>query len=118
MKEIKIREYFRTRDGFIGKALKRDEDYYLIINNYFRGAKYLLPIEEKECIVNHNEDVRKLIQIGDIIEIFINGINDYDNTNKVAIVNQEQLEKLKIIDVKYIKSILTKEKFESESYII
>lgn len=125
MEEIKVNDFVRTKQGYIAKCVEVDEDgdYYtfdeFVQENY--GDKYSSLYGRKlEDIVKHSLNIKDLIRVGDIIIYTINcKIADIDivkehtdartlkKTLRVGLWSLEQVN---------IKHILTKERFESESY--
>lgn len=125
MEEIKVNDFVRTKQGYIAKCVEVDEygDYYtfdeFVQEKY--GDKYSSLYERGlEDIVKHSSNIKDLVQAGDIIIYTINcKIADIDivkehtdartleKSLRVGLYSLEQVD---------IKQILTKEKFESESY--
>ena len=125
MEEIKVGEYVRTKQGYIAKCVEVDEDgdYYtfdeFVQESY--GDKYISLYERKlEDIVKHSSNIKDLVQAGDIVIYTINckmtdieivkehtDARTLEKTLRVGLYSLEQVD---------IKQILTKEKFENESY--
>ena len=105
--EIKVGEYVRTDEGEINritKILNDDSDvltYYCFENNMGTLEK---------SIVKHSPNLIDLIQCGDYVnEMYVYGIDDY---GKRKLIDTER----DLFDNKDIKTIVTKEQFESISY--
>lgn len=125
MEEIKVNDFVRTKQGYIAKCVEVDEygDYYtfdeFVQEKY--GDKYSSLYERGlEDIVKHSSNIKDLIQAGDIVIYTINckmtdieivkehtDARTEEKTLRVGLYSLEQVD---------IKQILTKEKFESESY--
>ena len=105
--EIELREYIRTKNGYIIKyqdnvntnIFSMDDDLYI--------ENPLFPDEEK--IVNHSKDITDIIRKGD----FINGEYVSEITKNYITVGKITYG---IKDLKGIKTILTKEQFEANCY--
>lgn len=119
MKEIKVGEYIRTKQGEIAKIIDTnifDKTIYKDV----QGAKYYL-----EDITKHSPNIIDLIEVGD----YVNGDkincveNEYYNltldevlpleTPNLIVGNEEGI---LTIDINDIKSIVTKEQFKSVMY--
>lgn len=106
MEEIKVNDYIRTYQGDIGKA-KTITSTGIIIEDerhiHFDG------------VTKHSQNIIDLIEVGDIVEIF-----DVLHNDIFYIWNEEMLKALRE-DIKNgieIKSITTKEQFNSIKYVI
>ena len=112
----------RTDNGYITKLIERDiededvKDGMLFDNYIHKDHKQMRESGIKKCCKKHSKNIIDLIEVGDIVEILTNDINDF--TNIVQIINDEQIEILKTANKKYIKSIVTKEQFNSIKYEI
>ena len=105
MEEIKINDYVRTKQGTIARITEiaiDDEDTL-----YFTG-KYKCYYHND--IVKHSKNIIDLIEIGDYVNgKYVKEINKYkDGKSIIALIG--------IINESEIKTILTKEKFESKCY--
>ena len=128
MEEIKVGEYVRTLEqGYIGKLVEVNKDvlnYYKIdVGKEIRRINGMSDnyIYSRDGFgLKHSKNIKDLIQVGDIIIYTINcKIADIDivkehtdartlkKTLRVGLWSLEQVN---------IKQILTKERFESESY--
>lgn len=109
--KIEIGEYVRTYEGIIGKFL------------YDNGSNFVYEvngesIEDSTGIAKHNKDINELIENGDILEIYF-PIRQI--TKKVCVDKYfKDSFTLKAIIQKIIilKSIVTHEQFENNSYKI
>ena len=128
--KIEVGEYVRTNDGMLGKLLRIERDdidtslkwYVLYVPNspFAKGELYT----NKPYIVKHSKNIIDLIEVGD----YVNGmlvttiINMDENGNyipcRIILCNRDgdcTLPPLKIYE-KDIKSIVTKEQFETLEY--
>ena len=118
--DINVGEYIRTNKGEIG--------YIFQINNENKYSKYRVKIDtnsicksvylKKEEIVKHSKNIIDLIETGDYVnEMYIQEIILLKNDIMECMVDSdyECITTIKNVDV---KSILTKEKFESMEYKI
>lgn len=110
--KICINEYVRTNIEGIGKVIN------------LRGYRVYLDNEKDVHITNiidHNYDIIKLIQVGDIIEwewkeFGYYGINEVINRfGTIGVYPEEYDEVISLKDIK-IKSILTHEQYERDCY--
>ena len=68
---------------------------------------------ELEDIVNHNSDIKKLMQVGD----YVNGKEVYLENGELAVELAEHMPPYELLKDIEIKSIVTKEQFASVEYI-
>ena len=108
MEEIQVGEYVRTKKGSIGKFNFYGVDNELV---YFKNNKGMTCVTKNE-IVKHSEFIEELIEIG-----------DYVNGHKVEVIWEDAdnyrfggCDYMFQITGEEIKSIVTKEQFESFSY--
>lgn len=114
MEEIKVGNFVRLRDGEITRVKAVNEKTFKCKFHKVNCELFI------DYIVKHSSNIKDLIQVGDIIIYTINcKIADIDivkehtdartlkKTLRVGLWSLEQVN---------IKQILTKEKFESESY--
>lgn len=117
--EIKVGEYIRTKYGIITKIVNTDEycryfgerleDTIYIVDN--EKLKYRLNAED---IKKHSFNIVDLIEEGD----YVNGKKVLDNVSNAFLeVSSSNLGNNRIF-VRMIKSILTKELFKLEEYIV
>ena len=101
--EIKVNDYIRTDDGRIYKLEDLEDEVFL--NDKFYNN-----------IVKHSPNLIDLIEVGD----YVNGskVIDIAQAEKKAIYTEDIKQKQALIPIcEYeIKSIVTKEQFESISY--
>ena len=114
--EIKVNDYVRMIDGLIAKIVTKDKDDHFILDRYYAGGRHLTEIEVKNDIVKHSPNLIDLIQCGD----YVNG-KEVSNVDKVDNINfiewtDGDMYKTEIENDKFIKTIVTKEQFESISY--
>ena len=116
--EIEVGEYIRTRNGVIAKLIdiyfEEDENCYHFDNTIYRGYSeyidFLWEKELKEYIVKHSEFIWELIELGDYVnghkveEIWENDFRFGGCDYTFQVTGYE------------IKSIVTKEQFESMEY--
>ena len=114
MEEIKENEYVRLRDGEVTRVKAINKKTFKCKFHKVNCELFI------DYIVKHSSNIKDLIQVGDIIIYTINcKIADIDivkehtdartleKSLRVGLYSLEQVD---------IKQILTKEKFESESY--
>ena len=115
---IEVGEYVRNYEGIIGKAIGRDIDNHLKLDNYYDGYKYLTHIEEKEDIVKHSKNIIDLIEEGD----YVNGYRILEKTKiknmemQICILKDNNYSDWRTINEKTLKSIVTKEQFAQVEY--
>lgn len=123
MSEIKVGEYVRTKDGYIAKLIKIEQEPNVIGKTYFFDNNVLGDCDEwnlsenyLENIIKHSLDIIDLVQKGD----YVNGSKVVDIVQApikaVYIENQEQKFALIPIINKQIKSVVTKEQFSQMEY--
>lgn len=101
MEEIKVGDYVRTRSGKIDIFKEKDENYL-----FARCEKNTYWIPD---IVKHSKNIIDLIEIGD----YVNGYRVYKITNNCIYCVGKAIQNKFSIN---IKTILTKEQFEQNSY--
>lgn len=111
MQEIEVGEYIRLNYGKIDKV--KNTDYYM--KQYIECEKGLYP---RENIVKHSKNVIDLIQVED----YVNGklISNVDKVNNKNFIEWEdgEMYSTEIKNDNFIKSIVTKQQFESIEYKI
>ena len=123
MEEIKIGEYVRTRKGKITKVIGVE------IENYDDGTTEIFCETElnpgyldytSKDIIKHSSNIKDLVQAGDIVVYTINCkfadieiVKEHTDTRTLEKTLRVGLWSLEQVN---IKQILTKEKFERESY--
>lgn len=122
MEKIKVGEFVRTTDGYIGKCQKIDVYY----GDVFIRTELKRIIYDFE-VVKHNFDIKKLIEKGD----FVNGyeVDEYDGydekgnyfENDLGIpiyddANMDCIVEYRPIRLMEVKSIVTREMFQKVEY--
>lgn len=136
MKELKVGMYVRTHNGFISKIIEvkrepisgneiilikgnykgnKDEEYGYVRDYYKKGTSFVYRGEIKEV----SENIIDLIEVGDYVNgLRINSITEADKNNDVRLV--WHINTWGDDDISFsneeIKSILTKEQFDSVRY--
>ena len=112
---MKVGDYVRTKSGEIGKLVNVEVYYVLGQNDKDKFSCVLFNNSYVPCIVSNDFIIKKgqlidLIEVGDYVngERVINIIKEH----KYLEVSDEEV----IIDEEDIKSIVTKEQFESMKY--
>lgn len=121
MSNIEVEEYIRTRQGKIDKVEEIKTISTKMDGNHIYGYKlknnnaYWI---EKEWIVKHSKNIIDLIEVGD----YLNGtkITNIDNYDGIYTIEWEygNVYTTEIINDKFIKTILTHEQYEQNSYKI
>lgn len=115
--EIKVGEYCRTKDGIIDKVIEMSGTNNILLKHRFidrEGFKSKNYIYERD-VVAHSKDVIDLIQIDD----YVNGhrvIKPKQSITYSSIEVENSIAKKEIIPKNKIKTIVTKEQFDSVSY--
>lgn len=104
---IEVGEYVRAKNGKIDKVINNN----CYMPQYIECEKSLL---YKEDIVNHSKNLVDLIEVGDIV----NGIQVYSEEGKLAVEVAEHMPPYKLIEDMEIKTILTKEQYQSNCYTV
>lgn len=118
---IEVGEYFRTKDGYIGKITRLfgEDPCFRNINYYRTDILYTMPscyssynIYE-DMIIKHSKNIIDLIEVGDIVEMY-----DVLNEDVIYIWNEEMLKAVKedVANGIKIRRILTKEQYEANCY--
>ena len=120
MEEIKENEYIRTTQGTIARIEDTEFDICYNTFNQLLYKNWIMSECFYEEIVKHSSNIKDLIQAGDIVIYTINckmtdieivkehtDARTFKKTLRVGLYSLEQVN---------IKQILTKERFESESY--
>ena len=117
MEEIKVGDFIRTKEGYVGKILRLGGDYLdeFSCDCIFGSGdcKYAIAFHG---IAKHSQNIIDLIEEGD----YINGCQVTQVTATQLIVRDENgLSMWKKKDVeKHIKHIVTNEQFNSIKYVI
>lgn len=116
--EIKEGMYVRTKDGYIDKVII---DYKGYCNNPNCNCKHVSCEKnyyDEEKIIKTSYNLIDLIEEGD----YVNGVEvigkEFDNFNKEYLQCGVGDYVICTFEVKDIKTILTKEQFESQKYIV
>lgn len=122
MEEIKVGEYVRTNKGYIGKLIEirlgfnKDKQLYQYIYKLDNGLWTII-----DYIIKHSKNIIDLIEAGD----FINGmcVDEFDDEEGtilgIPVYEDGLFDTISFyvpIENVDIKTIVTKEKFENESY--
>lgn len=115
MEDIKVREYVRTTEGYIGKIYKIDrknfeETGYFIDNKQLSREQQGFPIAECR-IKKHSFKLAGLAEPGDI------GVMDCYGFQVKKFLTQDDILGLKIGEYELL-SIVTKEQFDREKYVV
>ena len=116
MEEIEVGEYVRTNDGIIAKLVRIERDdidtslkWYVLSNEHYINKPY---------IVKHSKNVIDLIEVGDYVNgKLISNIDKVDNKNFIEWEDGE-IYSTEIENDNFIKSVVTKQQFESIKYKI
>jgi hypothetical protein len=115
MEEIKVGEYIRSKDGYIGKVekLKHDMEYN---QNYLICEKdNVMASNYTENIVKHSPNIIDLIEEGD----YVNGCYCFGKEqDKLVIENGAMIYGEQRIKQKDIEDIVTHEQFNQMKYIV
>ncbi len=110
MEEIKVGDFVRTKEGIIDKI-----DAFNINTNIYHCENGLCIDKENKIAValkdiKHSKNIIDLVECGDYVNgKYVKEINQYkDGKSIIALIG--------IIDEQDIKTILTKEQFEQNSY--
>lgn len=126
MAKLKIGEYIRDDSGEFGKIVKVDEFNDLALIEFKEGVIWKIIISKSDYLFKHNSNPLELIEEGDFIKydkyknyirvknIFY-GEGIYKNRPILYLENSDLV--YKKYDIKKIKSIVTREKIEEESYL-
>ena len=121
MEEIKVGEYVRNNEGYIGKIGKIFYDEQEKQNYYSCEKHNVMASGYNEQIVKHSFNLIDLIEEGD----YVNGNIVYEILDDEIELLSGKIRKKRIhfitghlIDEDGIKSIVTKEQFKSVEYVI
>ncbi len=121
MEDIKVGEYVRIKDGYIGQLIRIIDDYYLnplVIDTKIKvrhdGLPETLLYLRKENILKHSPNLIDLIEVGD----YVNGYKVKDVWQKINVGAAIDLENnfLGLINDEDIENVVTKEQFASVMY--
>ena len=129
MKEIKIGEYVRTKDGRIAQIKSIDYeagiyrfDRIIYVNDFGMKEDVLYNNEMfKKLIVKHSKQLIDLIEVKDVIKYRIDNISTTLETRGyiegiVDISDEEMLQEIKSDKNYHILEILTKERYMANCY--
>lgn len=127
--EIEIGDYVRTKDGYIAKAVGNIKCNWL----YFDSAimeigecvcTTLNPLEQKERVVAHSKNIIDLLEEGDFVNgMMIEEFADYDEGIYLGVpiytdALMDTIEEVRPLDSIEIKTILTKEQYMNNCYVV
>jgi len=109
---MKVGDYVRTKSGLIGKLMGSNAyggNKIAILIDDTKDIK-ITPVIDKEQIIKSSPNIIDLIEVGD----YVNGerVINIIKKHKYLEVSDEEI----VIEEKDIKSIVTKEQFESMQY--
>ena len=114
---IEVGEYVRTKDGVIAKVTDVLDKYSVDCDDDVYDLKNMPMMEipweyVDEYVVNHSKNIIDLIEVGDYVNgKYVKEINQYkDGKSIIALIG--------IIDAQDIKTILTKEQYQSNCYTV
>lgn len=120
MEEIKDNEYIRTTQGTLARIEDTEFDICYNTFNQLLYKNWIMSECFYEEIVKHSSNIKDLVQAGDIVIYSINSkmadieiVKEHTDARTLEKSLRVGLYSLEQVD---IKQILTKEKFESESY--
>lgn len=105
MGDIQVGEFIRTKYGDIGKYVIKQNIDFIETNNGYIGFNI------EEDIVKHSKNIIDLIEIGD----YVNGYKVDFIQNDEVVFNHNHPRQINIF-AEEIKSIVTKEQFNSVKY--
>lgn len=107
---MEVGDYVRTRDGLIGKIQKNDDGIWISLVKDEDPFLYI----HKEDIIKNCKDIISLVEVGD----YVNGGKVYEKEKEYIVINSDFGKLFVFMNVykKNIKSIVTKEQFESMKY--
>lgn len=113
---INAGEYVRLRNGYIDKVII---DYKGKCNNPNCPLKHIsceYNFYDEDEITKHSKNIIDLIEVGDIVNQKL--ISNVDKVDKIHLLEFEDgdMYKTDILNDKFIKSILTHEKYEQNCY--
>lgn len=120
MKEIKVGDFIRNKEGYIGKIEKiiyddlEKQNYYSCEKHNVMASGYI------EQIVAHSPNLIDLIQCGD----YVNGYRILEKTKiknnqmQICILKDNNSSNWRTINNETLKSIVTKEMYKSVEYIV
>lgn len=120
MEEIKVGDFIRNKEGYIGKIEKiiyddlEKQNYYSCEKHNVMASGYI------EQIVAHSPNLIDLIQCGD----YVNGYRILEKTKtknnqmQICILKDNNSSNWRTINNETLKSIVTKEMYKSVEYIV
>ena len=127
--KLEVGMYVRTKEGLIGKIIEIDDDYYTFDNCIYKSfGEYYDACSLEDIYITKashnllgNDKEPCLIEVGDLVQLEDRGNTIYEvvrtHDGKLAIkdIYWDEYEELDN-EIQEIKSIVTKEQFESMSY--
>lgn len=118
-KELNIGYYIRTKDGFIGKIteISSNEKLHLFLKAIYTD-NYKIDMVLEDEIIKSSSNIIDLIEVGDYVNGYlVTDVYKPDGNKVFRIEIERDTLKGHIIDKSsQIKSIITKEQFESMEY--
>ena len=107
---MNVGDYARTNEGIIGKIIEQNEMYVIV------SYKTLEIFVSKDEIIKSSSNIIDLIEVGDYVnESYIQEIKEIEN-NEMTCMLDSDYECYSHIKNEDIKSIVTKEQFETMQY--
>lgn len=112
MNEIKINDFIRTNDGRIAKVvnIKEQNKIYKYRVKFRDRTRYI----SAEDIKDNKPNIKKLFQVGDIVEILLD--KETNKTTLFCFESQKQIDMLNNKDCRQITGIVTKEQIKKIMY--
>ncbi len=112
MSEIEVGDFVRTRKGIIGKLVNVKKSRSMCWEIRTSRGKYVIYEEfTNDTIVKHSKNIIDLIEVGDIVKVLVN-----IKTQETMIYTIDCESDLHLLREWNVKSIVTKEEFESREY--
>ena len=110
MSKIKVGEYIRTKNGYIGKYIIQQNI------NYIDTGKNYIGFDIENDIVKCSPNIIDLIEVGDYVNgYYVEKVWEQVNYRMAIDLRGSYLG---LSDEKFIKSIVTKERFKESEYRI
>lgn len=127
--KLEVGMYIRTKDGRMGKLMgcsATDKNKIAIWSNTTEDGVKITPIIDKDTIVKASYNIIDILEVGDVIKLFMEDDIDEEDTNifELIAINYNDNEigvfnsdfQIEFFPIENLREILTHEQMEQKAY--